>query len=239
MGMDLYSTQKKQGKHLHYRFNWGGWGKVCVFLESLECDLSRFSGSNDGDVVPASHCKAIAKKIRNAWENDQLVESYSIRKDSSLKYHYLSVNVTTISDNSHKVRVSPYTGETTKKDWLVRVNPHTGEITKNDRYGYPNSLKVLKCPVKKLPLLLPEFQDLDRLWSGFFGRPIEIDIIEARLKGVKPDLSKGVPVPDIKTFDTESPDFNPSLKPFNPIRYYLGFMKFCEECSHLGGFEQH
>jgi hypothetical protein len=33
------------------------------FLHGLGVDLSRFSGMNDGDLVPQKHCKAIADKL--------------------------------------------------------------------------------------------------------------------------------------------------------------------------------
>jgi len=59
MGMDLYS---KRGDE-YYRFNWSGWSNVCNFLSSRGCDLSEFAGSNDGDVVPAKSCKAIADTL--------------------------------------------------------------------------------------------------------------------------------------------------------------------------------
>lgn len=224
MGMDLYSALRKDGNSLHYRFNWSGWGRLCDLLGSLGCNLSKFSGSNDGDKVPASVCKEIAKKIRIAWESNRLVEVYSVKFERGVNFHYLSMNGALV-DNNHE-------------NWMAILNPRTGKITRNENYSYPNTLKVINCPSKKLPLLLPEFEDLDRQWGRFINRPIELDIIEMRLKGQKPDLSKCIPIPDMKTYDTNDPDFNQSLKPFSPIRYYLGFMKFCEECSHIRGFRQ-
>ena len=59
MGMDLYSVYG--GKY--YRFNWSGWGRLVNFLESLDCDLSEFSGSNNGDVVSEESCLAIADRL--------------------------------------------------------------------------------------------------------------------------------------------------------------------------------
>ena len=38
-------------------------GKKSLFLTNLGCDLSRFSGSNDGDVVPQKSCNAIADRL--------------------------------------------------------------------------------------------------------------------------------------------------------------------------------
>ena len=64
MGMDLYSARKPRGKkHLYYRFNAFGWGTFLDFLQDLGCDLSEFSGSNDGDLVSADTCADIATRL--------------------------------------------------------------------------------------------------------------------------------------------------------------------------------
>ena len=64
MGMDLYSKRKPRLKdNLYYRFNWYGWRKVCDFLDGLGCDLSEFSGSNDGELVSPETCEDVANKI--------------------------------------------------------------------------------------------------------------------------------------------------------------------------------
>lgn len=59
MGMDLYSVEGGQ----YYRFNWSGWSVLCDFLEGLNCDLSEFSGSNNGDEVSEDTCLAIADRL--------------------------------------------------------------------------------------------------------------------------------------------------------------------------------
>lgn len=64
MGMDLYSKRKPRGKDSpYYQFNWAGWGRIQDFLLCLGCDLSEFSGRNDGDLVGAETCTNIAYRL--------------------------------------------------------------------------------------------------------------------------------------------------------------------------------
>lgn len=57
--MDLYS--KKGGAY--FRFNIWGWGRVWDFLNRIGANTSRFSGTNDGKLVPPKHCTDIAEHI--------------------------------------------------------------------------------------------------------------------------------------------------------------------------------
>ena len=61
MGMDLSS---KTG-NLYYQFNIFGWRKIRNFLERLGCDVSEFSGSNDGDLVSPETCSEIADRMES------------------------------------------------------------------------------------------------------------------------------------------------------------------------------
>lgn len=72
MGMDLSGQFMKStpkdvkkrlmyGPHLHY--NWSGWSYLCKFLEDHGVDMSSFSGSNDGELIPRNICMIVADTI--------------------------------------------------------------------------------------------------------------------------------------------------------------------------------
>lgn len=90
MGMDLYSKRIPEGKkqRLYYRFNWTSWNNVCQFLEDLGCDISEFTGSNDGEVVSPNSCLSIANTVQNTFDAGLLLESYVVIQDGN--YHILS-----------------------------------------------------------------------------------------------------------------------------------------------------
>lgn len=227
MGMDLVSTRNNSnGEHERYHFNWFGWRRVCVFLDDLGCDLTRFSGSNDGDIVPGRTCRSIANTIRKAWKEDRLKVVYTLEHDQQRNFHYL-VSYVFVGDKPNHQK------------WAAMVSPLTGALVRNENYDYPEGIKALLAEPKQMPLKLAEFQEIDKQWGSWLGRPFELDIIEAVLKDKSPDLSKQIQIDDPQTFNMDDPGFDPEREPFNVLRYYLGFGLFCERCASLRGFRQY
>jgi hypothetical protein len=51
MGMDCVAVAPADTTFGAFHANWSGWRLLTNLLDDLGCDLSQFSGSNDGDVV--------------------------------------------------------------------------------------------------------------------------------------------------------------------------------------------
>lgn len=63
MGMDLVPRIKTVESH---HFNWTGWRIITNILEDLDCDMSCFSGSNNGIYVNAATAKQCGKALEYA-----------------------------------------------------------------------------------------------------------------------------------------------------------------------------
>lgn len=226
MGMDLHSVQGSE----YFHFNWFGWQKVCAFLDSLDCDLSRFSGSNDGDIVPASHCKAITKRIKVAWHEGSLVEGRGLFLNSNF-HEFCSLFVGT--ENACPPHL-----------WKINFNKNTIKAPENP---LPDTLKeflraldFIKAPKEELPLAVTE--------TGYVGA-----VIEARLTSKEPIVA----LRDRFHFDClekrvlmdESLSVQKALDSLvcenihlksegSRLKYYLEFSDFLEKCSKLRGFKQ-
>jgi hypothetical protein len=71
MGMDLSGSWMKSTPNeikkrlgdpcIHY--NWSGWSFITSFLEKHGVDMSSFSGSNDGQLIPRDVCMIVAETI--------------------------------------------------------------------------------------------------------------------------------------------------------------------------------
>jgi len=240
MGMDLYSVQGSESFH----FNWHGWGKLIDFLVDLECDTSGFSGSNDGDKVPASHCKAITKKIKTEYESGNLIEAVGLHSDDGFSGFY-----------EHAMEIV-YTG--TPKAcpsyaWIM--NYKKGTITPPEN-PWPESFKDFKnamtvcrqMPQKDIPLEITKYKP----------DTLSFSVLEDRLQDKNP-LKRLKKLMHTATFESTwlaEPDKTPEqilqdqvkihiyLDRFNDkdkwsrLRYYLEFADFLEACSHLRGFKQ-
>ena len=53
------------GEVIWGRYNWSGWTYITDKLESWGVDLTDFSGSNDGGVIPAEKCIEVANAIES------------------------------------------------------------------------------------------------------------------------------------------------------------------------------
>lgn len=62
MGMDL-KPRNSQVEWFHA--NWGGWAMLADALVVSGCDVSRMSGSNDGEYVDAATCRRWAGTLRH------------------------------------------------------------------------------------------------------------------------------------------------------------------------------
>lgn len=61
MGMDL----KPRNPEIEwFHANWGGWAMLADALFVSGCDVSKMSGSNDGEYVDAATCRRWAKTLR-------------------------------------------------------------------------------------------------------------------------------------------------------------------------------
>lgn len=73
MGMDYTGCRPKSetGRSLH--LNWTGHKYLAYLLDQLECDLTEWSGSNDGARIKAATCRSWAKSIRKALTDNRLL----------------------------------------------------------------------------------------------------------------------------------------------------------------------
>ena len=215
MGMDLYSKKTPEGRkqRLYYRFNWSGWNNVCQFLEYLGCDISEFSGSNDGDVVSPNSCLSIANTVQNAFDAGLLLESYVVIRDGN--YHILYVKKSIIRTITREYDGIPPSYE----DEEIVVDYKNHRII-HEALKFPDSFnKIINNP-KDAPLYAvinpPKFDILETVISNAF------------LKG-KPFSQEMLINWDIKDYD----------HPWSSrLKYYIGFIEFCRECANLDGFTQ-
>lgn len=56
-------TRLIDGPSLHY--NWTGWGFITEFLANHGVDMSSFSGSNDGQLIPRNICMQVAHVLED------------------------------------------------------------------------------------------------------------------------------------------------------------------------------
>lgn len=75
MGMDYVGRRPKNKKGESLHLNWSGHSWLLPLLDQLGCDLSEWSGVNDGDRISARTCRAWAKAIRDALAADRIVEA--------------------------------------------------------------------------------------------------------------------------------------------------------------------
>lgn len=72
MGMDLVpidASNADDEECQHFHANWSGWGALASMLESLGVDMTHFSGSNDGDIVPEEHAVAWGQAVEENYDN--------------------------------------------------------------------------------------------------------------------------------------------------------------------------
>ena len=65
MGMDLYGKKFKHNCYLSYNFS--GWTQLIQYLNKWGVDTSEFSGFNDGNLIKAKTCQAVADAIDANW----------------------------------------------------------------------------------------------------------------------------------------------------------------------------
>jgi hypothetical protein len=72
MGMDLKPARPRKdaprdekGRVIWGGYNWGGWTYICTKLYEWGVDTSEFSGCNDGELIKAKTCRAVAKAIED------------------------------------------------------------------------------------------------------------------------------------------------------------------------------
>jgi hypothetical protein len=153
MGMDLIPRNPIDSFH----FNLWGWRKVREFLYLLGCDLTEFSGSNDGDRVKAKTCRDITKRIKTAYEAGDLVE-YHREENCGFSDDKPHLGV-----HQHAIlrKNDPGNG------WIVDRKNRTVTLS-------PGVLEHLETP--SAALSIPDMKGL-KPWD------LRLKVIEARLKG--------------------------------------------------------
>jgi hypothetical protein len=72
MGMDLvpFSVKDKTDEeNIHFHANWSGWSAIASMLSALDVDMTLFSGSNDGDEVPAEIAESWGRAVEENFDN--------------------------------------------------------------------------------------------------------------------------------------------------------------------------
>jgi hypothetical protein len=241
MGFDLYSKRRPKGKDkLYYRFNIHGWGSVQDFLSTLGCDLSEFSGCNDGDLVSAETCADIAGRIHTALDEGRLAEGFAIEAGEKfahgfgcayIKYTDEDGNISHIGLNrdvfgsNDKEKVDP------KECWEAE---YKGGVVLPPEKMPKEWVELQATADKDLAVLLAEAMRLEAKNGGFHKlRTIERTYAEARLAGRGWDPSKLIVTDLAKIRDPKREgDY------WSRLGYYIGFGDFCLGCSKLGGFQQ-
>jgi len=242
MGMDLFSVRRdRESKEaLYFRFNWHGWSSLCSFLQDVGCDLSDFRGSNDGDIVPPESCLAIAEKLQEAWDAGKLVEYWGIyplafggRHKSKTKIHGFTILHTGVKGIAPRRRsfLSDSVKIPTGSCWMA---DHKNNVIIPPKNPYPRSLNyVLKCRPNRLPLVMGVIKkEISSRQLVNLDNIVDMGILEARLKGETYDPARHIKLrPDLNQYDADDEEWS-------MLGYYLAFGKYCERCSHLGGFKQ-
>jgi hypothetical protein len=72
MGMDLVPIAMKEGadeESAHFHANWSGWSVLASMLDTLGADMSSFSGSNDGEIVPRDVAESWGAVVEENFDN--------------------------------------------------------------------------------------------------------------------------------------------------------------------------
>lgn len=57
------APREDDGSAVWGHYNWTGWRELTTYLHKWGVDMSRFSGMNDGDLIPSATCKSVADAI--------------------------------------------------------------------------------------------------------------------------------------------------------------------------------